>query len=191
MKDFSQYVFEKLNLSKVAKSKDNNISYFEKGEDITMIGLYLNNPWDNTVELEIYEPHTVMNFTDKEIIYKANNRDIKFEYYINSKGFCQHDISESKSGRIFHHYVFMHLEKCKEIIELLLKEKVFNPKYAESAKEKIIDILDKEYFDNLDMNEIKKRKLRFYDMTHAKSGVVMPFERPKELKEVISQYYNV
>ena len=79
----------------------------------------------------------------------------------------------------------------KEILELLLKEKVFNHKYAEEAKEKIVNELIGKYFDikeKTNLDELEAKPLIYYDCTGKYS--INPIERPKELKEIIQKYYN-
>lgn len=190
MKSINLYITEKLKINKDSSLEHINL---KEGDKFSILSLYFNNDWDNYVHLGIYPLFTVKSIDDKKIIYKApfHNNDINMDYYINSKGYYQHDDKDDRAktpGRLYNNEIFLNPVEYKEILNLILKEKVFNPKYAEAGTKRILDKLVKEYFDNVNTKELYSREIKYYDKTH--SGWVTPFTRPKELKEVISNHYG-
>ena len=189
MINLNEYIIEKLKINKDSKwSRKINLD-----DEISILSLYFNNPWDKEIELRIRRPFKVKEINDNKLIYISpyNGKEIEHEYYINSKEYYQSDSKESggkNAGRIYGYAIFMHADEYKKILELILKEKVFNPKYSDEGSKKIIDLLIKDYFDNINMKELNNRKILYYDFT-SNSGVVGTFKRPKELKEVIDTYY--
>ena len=188
MKELNTYILEKLHLKKGIKS----VKTLAPDDEFGILSLYFNNARDFEVVFEIRRPYIIEKIDDKVLTYKSSyGRGFDVSYYVNSKGYYQYDemeINGKNKGRIFRYWVFLNVYEYKEILQLLLKEKVFNPKYKEEAEKKIKDILVKDYFDNINMSEFNKKELIFYDLTSG--SVVSVFERPKELKDVINTYYN-
>ena len=188
MKTINTYILEKLKINK--DSKLDNIIY--NGDDISILEIYYNNLWDDTIYININRLFKVKEVDDNKIIYISpyNDNEIEQEYYTNSKNYYQSDIKESggkNSGRIYKNIIYMQPKKCKQLIELILKEKVFNPKYSKEGNKKIVDTLINDYFDNVNIDELKNKTIKYYDCTH--KGFIEPFTRPKELKEILTGYY--
>ncbi|MBQ3416068.1 MAG: hypothetical protein IJH39_12200, partial [Clostridia bacterium] len=162
MRNITNYILEKLHLN-----NDINIMCFEKGDKVSCLSLYFNNNWDKEIALRIREPFVIKSIDDDNITYTTtDNRDITYKYYINSNGYYQKDENDVRyesyksDKRNYDCTILLKPYEHKEILELLLKEKVFNPKYAKEAKEKIVNELLGKYFDikektNLDELEAK------------------------------------
>lgn len=189
MRNITNYILEKLHLN-----KNINIIHFEKGDKVSCLSLYFNNNWDKKIELRISEPFIIKSINDDNITYTTTaDKDITYKYYINSNGYYQKDENDDRYKSDKRNYdctILLKPYEYKEILYLLLKEKVFNPKYAKEAKEKIVNELRK-YFDikeKTNLNELETKPLIYYDCTGKFS--INPIERPKELKEIIKKYYN-
>ena len=190
MKSLTNYILEKLKINKDVRSH----FVLKPGDEFSILSLYFNNEWDKKVELQICPPFKVKSVDDKKIIYNVpfHDRDVELEYYVNSKGYYQHDDKDSRSQsnkeRNYNNEILMYPQDYKELLELLLKEKIFNPKYSENAINKITDMLNKHYFNKIDMEELRSKQLIVYNNTL--KSVVMPIERPKELKDIINTHYE-
>ena len=190
MRNITNYILEKLHLN-----KDINIIHFAEGDKVSYLSLYFNNDWDKKIQLRIHEPFIIKSIDDDNITYTTtDNRDITYKCYINSNGYYQKDENDDRyksDKRNYDSTILLKPYEYKEILELLLKEKVFNHKYAEEAKEKIVNELIGKYFDikeKTNLDELEAKPLIYYDCTGKYS--IHPIERPKELKEIIQKYYN-
>lgn len=190
MRNITNYILEKFRIN-----KDINIIHFAEGDEVSCLSLYFNNNWDKKIELRIHEPFIIKSIDGDNITYTTTyNKDITYKYYINSNGYYQKNENDDRyksDKRNYDYTILLKPYENKEILELLLKEKVFNPKYAEEANEKIVNELLGKYFDikeKTNLDELKTKSLVYYNCTGKYS--IYQMERPKELKEIIQKYYN-
>ena len=137
MINLNEYIIEKLKINKDSKWSRK----ISSDDEISILSLYFNNPWDKEIELRIRRPFKVKEINDNKLIYISpyNGKEIEHEYYINSKEYYQSDSKESSgknAGRIYDYEIFMHVDEYKKILELILQEKVFNPKYSDEGSKK-------------------------------------------------------
>lgn len=190
MRNLNTYIIEKLHLNKDSKLTKS----FLEGDKVCFLELYFNNAFDDKIYLRIRQPFTIKYFDKEKITYTVpfNGKELEEKIYFNSKGYYQSDRKESggkNTGRIYSYTIYLTSDDYKNFLEIILKEKAFNPKYKEIAKEKIIKLLKDKYFDidKVNIEELDNRELLYYDMSH--KGYCSSFKKPKEFKEFIDKYY--
>ena len=182
MKKITDYILEKFKISKISKKA--NVNKFNKGDKICILGLYRSNEYTNEIEVQMRQPFILKEINEEyntlTYIVPGTKKELTWNFYINSHGYYQGEDKYDYSRTLYLSWTDM-----RYFLNLLLAEKVFNPKYGSKD---VIKILEANYFDNIEHFKLDEKEIRYMDFSG--NGTVSDFERPKDLKEFIADYYE-
>jgi len=187
MKAINSYLVEKLKITKDIISKSDNKLKFDD-DLVSVFSLYRPNKYIDEFIIKLYEPFKLIEISNTkdnlyDIIYLTTNqrKNLRKDCHVNEYGFLELDDSNSCT-------IYVKPKYMKEILELMISKKIFNPKYDIDS---FIDILFDEYIDSSNKKILGKGKNLFSVCDYSSNtGVIHQMTRPKDIKDFITKHYS-